>query len=104
MKLVYCLECDGVVRLVEHPRQCECGRIGGYYYDYLNAVVWGTKFVPNGFSNTSFAKAVRSRTEQAPGATFEAWIIPKVSDTVSWFKTRKGAEGYVKREMDRVLR
>lgn len=32
MKLMNCTRCDDVVKLVETPRQCECGMSSGYVY------------------------------------------------------------------------
>ena len=81
-KLLLCPQCSDVLKLIDDPRTCACGRSGGRYLeDGLHAEVWG-EAVPLGFSNLSLVRALRRRPEAGHGATFEAFVIPRRCSTV----------------------
>jgi len=86
MKLVYCKECNSVVRLIaERERVCECGRSGGQYKkDGLNAEFFGENAVPIGFANSSFKEAIQDRPHSGPGSIFTAFVIPTVCGTMKY--------------------
>ena len=70
MKLIYCPECDDVLKLNTIPRLCKCQQSGGQYLeDDLHAEYWG-KAVPLGFANPSFVKALQNRPEEGDGERF----------------------------------
>ena len=81
MKLLYCTECDDVVRLWHHERSCECGKTGGKYIDGLKAEIWGPG-LPFGIDNMSFIDAGRNRPKEGLGSPFEAFVIPEHSPNV----------------------
>lgn len=83
MKLIYCFECQDVVRLFNVERKCQCGKSSGRYTDYLNAVISGP-CVPLGFDNGSIARAFRYR-DFRPHNEFTAFIIPHNCATVQHF-------------------
>ena len=77
MKLILCLDCLDVVRLIQGKRRsCECGGCSGLYVDDLNAEIEGP-CVPIGMANGSLASAIRRRTEPGGyGPRFETFVIP----------------------------
>ena len=85
MKLIYCLDCDSVVRLTgKRERVCECGRSGGKYLDDLNAEFFGENAVPLGFANSSFIEAIHNRPHEGMGERFTAFVIPTVCKTMKY--------------------
>ncbi len=88
MKLIFCKDCEDVVRLKEKRRYCSCGNIWGQYVDNLNAKI-SHKAIPFGFANSSFADALwaedadkRKGTSKEQGHRFEAFMIPHDCGTV----------------------
>jgi len=82
MKLVLCKRCQDVVRLVSEARQCKCRACGGAYLDDIQAVYWGNDAVPLGFDNNTLVDALKSQPAgPGVGATFVAFVIPRVCDT-----------------------
>lgn len=77
MKLLFCLSCTDVIRLIpERARHCSCRRSGGVYIDGINAVIWGNT-MPLGFDNKSLAAAIMNQPDEGLGMRFEAFVIPK---------------------------
>lgn len=54
MKLIYCKNCDSVVRLMKKPRYCECWKCWWWYTDTLNAVYFWSEAHPFWIDNYSF--------------------------------------------------
>jgi hypothetical protein len=81
MKLIFCKECQDVVKLDFAKRECKCGRSSGYYEDSLNAVYWGP-CVPLGISNFSLQEAIRWQPDSGQGSVVEAFVIPKKCKTM----------------------
>lgn len=82
MKLLFCLSCQDVIKLIRGShRSCLCGETRGRYVDDVNAVYYGEHAIPLGFANGSFARAIRSRPEQGAGERFDAFVIPLECDT-----------------------
>jgi len=90
MKLIYCKKCGDVVKLrdEENPSICQCGASGGHYLkDGLHAEIWGES-VPLGIDNGSLQGALlRRNLNQNYGTSFDAFVIPKICETVT--KSRK---------------
>ncbi|MFW9874521.1 MAG: hypothetical protein ACFFG0_15550 [Candidatus Thorarchaeota archaeon] len=81
MKLIFCPKCQDVRKLqLSKNISCSCGCSGGMYLNDLNAIYFGDA-IPIGFSNSSFAKAIRNQPEEGQGGRFEAFIIPKKCNT-----------------------
>lgn len=62
MKLLFCLKCHDLFRLIEEPRTCLCGETRGQYIDDLNAIYSGPA-ITLGINNTEFAKCIRRRQD-----------------------------------------
>lgn len=82
MKLIFCPECQDVVRLHSKVRSCECRASHGKYIDPVNAVIGG-RAIPLGIANSSLARSLRRQPETGTGEPFTAFVIPKVCPTVS---------------------
>lgn len=95
MKLVWCIECNDLFNLDNHPKTCSCGKCGGRYLGKLNAEYWG-KAIPVGFDNVTMALAVKFQPEEGRGSRFDAFIIPKKCPTLK--KIRKPKQGNQGRE------
>ena len=98
MKLLLCVKCNDVFKLLSEYKECSCGACGGQYIDEVNAKVWGTKdkhFVL-GFANSSLVAALREQITSGDsdemmryggkmtpaGRDFTAFIIPNAADSV----------------------
>lgn len=81
MKLIYCPECEDVVRLVSCTRWCGCGKSRGCYFNDRNAIIGG-KAIPLGIDWHSFSQALADRPKEGAGQRFEAFVIPEQCDTV----------------------
>jgi hypothetical protein len=82
MKLIFCPECQDVVKLLDRPRRCDCGQSwGSYMEDGLHAEIAG-KAIPIGFNNSTLAQALKVRPASGMGARFEAFVIPKDCPTI----------------------
>ena len=82
MKLIFCPNCEDVVKLHYNNRHCLCGDAWGYYRDDgLNAVIGG-KAVPLGFDNSSLVTALKERPADGMGRRFVAFVIPEQCPTV----------------------
>lgn len=83
MKLIFCKNCQDVVRLImKEERFCQCGKCSGQYTDRLNA--WykgGENVIPLGFHNRSLSVALENQPEDGWGENFKAFVIPKICDT-----------------------
>jgi len=83
MKLILCRKCQDVFKLQLEPRTCLCGATWGKYgEDELHAQYSGEFAVPIGFSNDSFAFAVRHQPAVGMGLDFLAFVIPKQCTTL----------------------
>lgn len=82
MKLIFCPECQDVVKLAMSERRCECGASSGRYLeDALHAEIAGAA-IPLGFANSTLARALQERPASGLGSTFEAFVIPHECPTV----------------------
>lgn len=81
-KLLVCTYCDDIISLRLMPRSCECGRSRGFLLDENRAEVNGKYAIPLAFSNHSFVNAVKFRPGRGLGLRFEAFVFPRVSDSI----------------------
>jgi len=88
MKLIYCSDCEDIVRLYPgRPRQCGCGRSWGRYTTSLQAEYGGSAY-PIGFNNESLVSSLSRQPEEGTGERFEAFVIPKNCPTMIRKKER----------------
>ena len=80
MKLIYCPECDDVVKLGSRVRFCQCKASRGYYLSGGNAVYFG-EAVPLGFANSTLIAALKNQPEKGLGERFRAFVVPKSCPT-----------------------
>jgi hypothetical protein len=79
MKLIYCKECDDVVRLLDEVRQCRCGRCTGRYKPESEShAEFSGPCVPFALSNRTFKLAVDTRNEDRV-VPFLGWV-PIIND------------------------
>ena len=79
MKLVYCRECDDVVRLFDDTRKCECGKTSGRYKPESEThAEFSGPCVPFALSNTEFQVAVFQRNKDR-SIPFFGWV-PTTND------------------------
>ena len=78
MKLLYCEECSAVFNLHYDVKTCDCGNIGGFYTDRLNAVYWGNAILL-GFDNMDF---IYQKSMRETGPRFEAFFISSECKTL----------------------
>ena len=84
MKLVYCPECQDLVRLFREDRRCKCGQSGGHYEpNGRDAVLWG-QAIPFGLDNFELGRALQRRPDSGLGRQVSFFIIPKHSSRISY--------------------
>jgi len=84
MKLVYCPECQDLVRLFVEDRRCKCGQSGGHYEtNGRDAKLWG-KAIPFGLDNFELGRALHRQPESGIGKAVSFFIIPKQSPRISY--------------------
>lgn len=82
MKLIFCPECQDVVKLDYNGRYCKCrASFGAYEDDGLNAKIGGLA-IPLGIHNGSLASALKRRPHHGLGERFEAFVIPSNCPTI----------------------
>lgn len=88
MKLLFCKNCQDVIKLIlNEKRVCKCGKVGGKYIDSLNAVYFGDMAVPIGFANSSLINAVINQPQKnGMGKDFTAFVIPKICLSYKFIK------------------
>ena len=80
MKLIFCPDCQDIVKLKREKTFCACGKCWGYYKeDGLHAII-NKEAIPLGFNN--FHLALRNRPEEGLGYVFGAFVIPKKCPTI----------------------
>jgi hypothetical protein len=82
MKLIFCSQCQDVLKLLHCERSCHCGGAWGRYLDDGVLVEIRGSAVPLGFLNSQLAAALRHRPESGMGTQFTAFVIAKSCDTV----------------------
>jgi hypothetical protein len=86
MKLLYCPECDDLIKLPlsnmlgdeTHYRCCFCGESWGRYIDVENAE-YGGKAIPFGIDNNSFILAYDNKLMTVTGFFYPPWGVQGVS-------------------------
>ena len=92
MKLLFCLNCEDIIRLNMKTRSCGCGAVSGHYLDNKMAVYTGDNAVPLGISNYSLMKAV------SWWRTSDADNIDIGGDALDAFTISKDCSTFVKKE------
>jgi len=80
MKLLYCPNCEDIIKLRTKVRFCDCGAISGRYLDNKMAVYTGDA-VPLGIDNNMFLGAVIVWQATDGTCNFDAFIISKDCST-----------------------
>lgn len=78
MKLLFCQECEDIIRLKSHEKKCDCGKVKGRYLDNINAVYSGPA-IPIGIDNNFLATAIRCypNIPDKKSMKITAFLIPK---------------------------
>jgi hypothetical protein len=94
MKLLFCLDCCDIVKLIHTERTCSCGKSKGMYIDNINATYSGNAKLL-GFNNTSFVNAIREQNRRDSnekfkqlytnlgGVEFKAFFIPEDAKSIN---------------------
>ena len=85
MKLIFCQECQDVIKLLSAERSCSCGNSGGRYLeDLITAEIWGAA-VPIKIENDDFLGALPRTREGAEPAErrFEASIFSEQTSEIT---------------------
>lgn len=94
MKLIFCLSCHWLMKLMEGPRRtCLCGRSWGRYLADGDHAEYGGRSVPVAIGNASFAAAVKAVEAGGPrrnkSIPFKAWVVPPTSEKFIKVKERQ---------------
>lgn len=83
MKLLFCPNCQDVIKLVKAERRyCLCKKSSGQYReDGLNAEIYGDA-IPLGIDNTSLQRALFNRKPTGRGVKLNSFVIAKKCSTV----------------------
>ena len=86
MKLLFCPNCEDIVKLNMRTRFCLCGNVSGRYLDNRLAVYTGDA-VPLGIDNKALLHAMTRWEETGFGLNFDAFTISK--DCPTFIKKEK---------------
>lgn len=84
MKLIFCPQCEDIVKLRFSWTYCECkDSYGMYQNDGINAIIGG-RAISLGIANSSLVKSLRKYNDwkDEMGIPLEAFIIPKNCKTI----------------------
>lgn len=82
MKLIYCNNCQDILRLHKTTSSCLCGESGGHYQeDGFNVIIYGPS-IPLGFKNDEFNTALDNQPKFGSGREFTSYVIPVACPTV----------------------
>ena len=81
MKLIFCKDCQDVIKIDRDMRTCKCGKAKAYLTDHINAIV-NDHAIVLGFSNPSLANAFKIKPTIHFGSRFEAFIISKEAKSI----------------------
>ena len=82
MKLLFCKDCQDIIRLIDTKRTCRCGKVSGKYIDNIHVVYSGDNAVPIGFANSTLRNAVLNQPIQGMGKEFIAFVMPKITKNI----------------------
>lgn len=78
MKLLFCKNCQDVIRLFEDEvRTCRCGNTSGKYINASDAIFSGESAIPLGFNNNTLRGAILKQPIRGMGSDFNAFVISK---------------------------
>jgi hypothetical protein len=95
VKLLYCLDCQDVVRLFSEERACKCGKVRGRYL--TNTKAEHTGGVKLAFNNLELVEALRDSRHTDHRCHFQAFVCP--IDTLNF--TRVGEPSRLEADVDR---
>ena len=81
MKLLFCPQCQDVVKLFRDQRFCRCRQSWGRYRTAVQAEIGG-RAIPLGIADEGFRGALQQRPRDGLGARFEAFVIAHQCTTV----------------------
>jgi len=88
MKLICCMFCEDVFKLTMKPKRCECGRVGGYYLNNLEAVV-SSEAVSIALGNGSFLAAIGQLQSSINGKLGrDDWML--AGKITAWIRPNSG--------------
>ena len=94
MKLLFCLECQDLVRLSTERRTCRCGRAWGQYLEDHRTTVQTRNSLSLGLAGPDFDRALQAFIDRprefSPHLCIRAWFNPTSEEDVR----------YVEREPD----
>lgn len=83
MKLIFCPNCQDVIKMAQTKRSCACGKSWGQYHGPLQAT-FGGMTIPLGFDNHSLRDAIqlwKTKERVELGCRFTAFIMPSTAPT-----------------------
>jgi hypothetical protein len=97
MKLLFCLECQDIVRLSPERRSCRCGRAWGQYLEDHQTTVQTRNSLSIALAGPDFDRAIRSLIDQSgtfsPLLFIRAWFNPLSEKDVRYVETEGADEG-----------
>jgi hypothetical protein len=88
VKFLFCLECQGIVRLSPERRACRCGRSWGQYLEDHRTTVQTRNSVSLALSGADFERAFRALIDNArdfsPHLFIRAWLNPTSEEDVRY--------------------
>ena len=89
MKLIFCRECQDVVKLRRtNWRKCQCGKSSGRYLaDGWYAEIRGSA-VPICFLNSTLLHAIKNRPESGDGTEFTAFVASRSHESIKTLKNK----------------
>ena len=86
MKLLFCLECQDIVRLSPERRSCRCGRAWGQYLEDHRTTVQTRNSLSLALAGPDFDRAIRALIDGAqafsPDLFIRAWLNPTSEEDV----------------------
>ena len=91
MKVLYCENCDSLVKLTGEWRTCPCQQVGGRYKEDDHVVVFSGPAVCVGVCNDDWAHAVRDAREMPQGGIhIDRLGLQAVRRPQAWCEFRRG--------------
>lgn len=89
MKLLFCPECNDIIKIQRSDRSCLCFASGGRYFgddpDNNEVAIWG-KAIVLGVSNQSFHEAYRARQRHLSTEYFDAWFFSEKAPHITRYE------------------
>jgi hypothetical protein len=96
MKLLFCLECQDIVRLSPEKRHCLCGRSWGQYLDDHGTTVQTRNSLSLALHGTDFDRGIRGLMDNAkqftPYLFVRGWFNPTSEEDVRYVEPEAQVE------------